>query len=166
MQVALHGRREGHPGHRQTRSRKRREWQRLTTRGGPGTEAGILPAQISRSLRTNGADLTGRLELTRQPPHRVRLHGIHRHRDLFGPVAGGAFEYPHFEAALAGRDARQRHPVFARRTHRSVVGWSAHDALARKASYPNGAGCPQASQLRARFSKGRLIVGTAAARRS
>src|SRR5207302_6710730 len=52
-----------------------------------------------------------RSQFARELPHRVRFHGVHGHRHLFSPPAGGAFERPYFEASSAGRDARQRHPV-------------------------------------------------------
>ena len=73
--------------------------------------------------------------------------------------------YCTYEAAFAGRYSRERHPVSAHRTHRSLVYRSDHDTLP-KASYPVSAGCLQDRRLRAGFSKDGSIVGTAAARRS
>jgi hypothetical protein len=61
-----------------------------------------------------------RPQFAREPTHGVGLHGIYRHRELFSSLAGGAFERADFEAAYAGGDARQRHPVLACWTHRPV----------------------------------------------
>lgn len=74
-----------------------------------------------------------RPQFAREPAHGVGLHGIYRHRELFSSLAGGAFERADFEAAYAGGDAGQRHPVLACRTHRPVVE-AVHDTHPQKAS--------------------------------
>lgn len=56
-----------------------------------------------------------------EPTHGVGLHGIDKDGNLFGPVAGGAFERPLFKPACAGRNSCQGHPVLACRTHWPVA---------------------------------------------
>ena len=62
-----------------------------------------------------------------------------RGRKSFRPLAGGALEGALFEAALAGRDAPQRHPVPAHRTHRPIADQVTHNRTPR--DYRQGRTC-------------------------
>lgn len=84
-----------------------------------GIQLTIHAARRLSVVQSEAASLR-RLELAGEPADRVRLHRIHDDRDLFGPLAGRALERALFEAMCARRDARQRHPVLAYRTHRPI----------------------------------------------
>src|SRR5260370_2196795 len=59
-------------------------------------------------------------QLPGEPADGVGFHRVHRKRCFLDALAGAALERPLFKAPCAGRDARQSHPVLARRTHRSL----------------------------------------------
>jgi hypothetical protein len=66
-------------------------------------------------------------QFAREPAHGIGLHGIDGHGNLIGPFAGGELERPLFEPARSGRNSRQRHPVFAHRTHWPIADCIAHN---------------------------------------
>jgi hypothetical protein len=67
-----------------------------------------------------------RVQFACKPTDRICLHWIHSERRRLGTFAGRAFERALLESGLAGRDARQCHPVFAYRTHRPFVDTRSH----------------------------------------
>lgn len=62
-----------------------------------------------------------RPKLAGEPAYGIRLHRIHGESDLLRPPARGALEGPFLQTSLSSRDPRQGHPVFAHRTHRTIV---------------------------------------------
>jgi hypothetical protein len=136
-----------------------------STRGSSRTGRSGANSSAGREAPIGPAGSARRSQFAGEPAHRVRFQGIHRHRDLFGPAAGRAFERSHFEAALAGSYPHEHHPVFARRTHRPLVCLSDHDTLPT-ASYPMSGGRLQVRRLWTRLLQNGSIVGTAAAGRS
>jgi hypothetical protein len=68
-----------------------------------------------------GGPSARRPELAGEPAHGIGLHGIHGEGDLLRPRARGALEGPLIETSLSRRDPCQGHPMFAHRTHRTIV---------------------------------------------